>query len=166
MCIRDSFEGVGSYLNNILADTLAVGAFSDEAWYRSWTVFYWAWWIAWAPFTGSFIARISKGRTISEFIKGVILLPAGFSVIWFAIFGTLGIEQGLDLAKEAIASTSTALFVVLEQYPLGVFMSIVIFILICTFFITSANSATFVLGCTVKRVPCSPRRRACSSGAF
>ncbi len=144
--LNNLFEGVGSYLNNILADTLAVGAFSDEAWYRSWTVFYWAWWIAWAPFTGSFIARISKGRTISEFIKGVILLPAGFSVIWFAIFGTLGIEQGLDLAKEAIASTSTALFVVLEQYPLGVFMSIVIFILICTFFITSANSATFVLG--------------------
>lgn len=144
--LNNMLEGLGGYLNDFMGNTFSVGTFSDLEWYRTWTIFYWAWWIAWAPFTGSFVARISKGRTIGEFIKGVILLPAGFSVIWFSIFGTLGIEQGLDLAKEAIVSTSTSLFVVLEQYPLGVFMSVVIFVLICTFFITSANSATFVLG--------------------
>ncbi|WP_312637270.1 BCCT family transporter [Oscillibacter sp.] len=144
--LNNMMEGLGAYLNNLVGYSFAVGAFSDQSWYKGWTIFYWAWWIAWAPFTGSFIARISRGRTIGEFVRGVMLLPAGFSVIWFSVFGTLGLHVDLETAKLAVASTSTALFTILKQYPLGVPVSVVIFVLICTFFITSANSATYVLG--------------------
>lgn len=139
-------EGTGYYLNNIISNSMAVGSFTDLKWYQGWTIFYWAWWVAWAPFTGSFVARISKGRTIGEFVRGVMLLPAGFSLIWFAVFGTLGMELDMAVVKQAVASTSTALFVVMAKYPLGTVISMIIFVLICTFFITSANSATFVLG--------------------
>ena len=144
--LNNFMEGTGAYLSGLIENTFSVGAFKGEEWYRKWTIFYWAWWIAWAPFTGSFIARISKGRTIGEFIKGVMLLPAGFSIIWFSVFGTLGLRLDFETVKESIASTSTALFVVLDKYPLGTIISVVMFVLICTFFITSANSATYVLG--------------------
>lgn len=139
-------EGIGAYLSGIVKNTFEVGAFGDADWYKSWTTFYWAWWIAWAPFTGSFIARISRGRTIGQFVKGVMFIPAGFSVIWFAIYGTLGMKCDISIIKEAVSSTSTALFLVLKEYPLGMIVSVVMFVLICTFFITSANSATYVLG--------------------
>ena len=157
--LNNLMEGTGAYLSSIISNTFAVGAFGDSAWYRSWTIFYWAWWISWAPFTGSFIARISRGRTISEFIKGVLLLPAGFSLIWFSVFGTLGMRLDFQVAKEAISSTSTALFTVLKHYPLGVLISVVIFVLICTFFITSANSATYVLGMYSEEGTLSPTNR-------
>ena len=139
-------EGAGAYLSSLLSMTTEVGAFGDEGWYRTWTVFYWAWWIAWAPFTGSFIARISRGRTIGEFIKGVMFLPAVFSVIWFTVFGTLGMRLDISVVKEAIKSTSTALFVVLQQYPLGTVLCAVMALLIFTFLVTASNSATYVLG--------------------
>ena len=113
-------------------------------------MFYWAWWIAWAPFSGLFIARISKGRTIKEFVAGVLLLPAGASFVWFAIFGTMGInvgeKVGVEAAAEIASNTSTALFSVLEHYPLTTILSVIVVVLLCTFFITSANSATYVLG--------------------
>jgi glycine betaine transporter len=144
--LNNLVEGTGAYLSSLVSNTFAVGAFGDAPWYKSWTTFYWAWWIAWAPFTGSFVARISKGRTIGEFVKGVMLIPAAFSIIWFAIYGTLGMQTDLSVMKEAVASTSTALFIVLQHYPLGFIISIILFVLICTFFITSANSATYVLG--------------------
>lgn len=139
-------ESIGGYFQNFAQNTLAIGAFKDEGWYGGWTVFYWAWWIAWAPFSAIFIARISKGRTIKEFVTGVLLVPALASFLWFGVFGTLGINQGLDVAQEAIKSTSTALFVVLQHYPLGSAISLIVVLLLCTFFVTSADSATFVLG--------------------
>lgn len=157
--LNNMMEGLGVYFNNLISNSFAVGAFSDGAWYRSWTIFYWAWWVSWAPFTGSFIARISRGRTIGEFIRGVMLLPAGFSVIWFSVFGTLALNLDFETAKAAVASTSTALFTVLKQYPLGVPISIVIFVLICTFFITSANSATYVLGMYSEEGTLSPSNK-------
>ena len=112
-----------------------MGAFSENpSWYGTWTVFYWAWWIAWAPFTGGFIARISKGRTIQEFIAGVLLLPAGASFIWFAIFGTMGInvgnQVGLEAVKEMVADTSTTLFLVLQHYPLATILSVIVVVLL------------------------------------
>ena len=79
------------------------------------TIFYWAWWIAWAPFTGAFIARISKGRTIKEFITGVMLVPAFASFIWFSVFGAMGINQGATVGAEAIKSTYTAFFVIMSN---------------------------------------------------
>lgn len=151
--IINSFTvSLGNYSQNILSDSLSIGAYSDNTWANKWTVFYWAWWIAWAPFVGTFIARISKGRTIKEFILGVIAAPAVASFIFFSIFGNLGIDlyfgKGMKLLSiQNIASdVSTAFFAVLNNYNLGFLISIITIILLITFFITSANSATFVLG--------------------
>lgn len=144
--LNNIVESTGLYLQNFAYNTFATGAFKDGDWYGGWTIFYWAWWIAWAPFSGIFIARISKGRTIKEFITGVLLVPALASFIWFGVFGALGMNLGLDIANEAIKNTSTALFVVLREYPFGAAISFVVVILLSTFFITSADSATFVLG--------------------
>lgn len=138
------FQGIGMYVKDVIVD---INPFGKSEWYGSWTIFYWAWWIAWAPFVGTFIARISKGRTIREFVAGVLLAPALASFIWFATFGSTAINAGIEVAKEAIGKTETALFVVMEQYgSMGNIISIVTIILLCTFFVTSADSATFVLG--------------------
>ena len=144
--INSALEGTGLYLGELLQHTLEIGAFENSEWYGGWTIFYWAWWIAWAPFTATFIARISKGRTIKEFCLGIVFIPALVSIAWFSIFGILGTNMGLGIATEAIENTSTALFVVLENYSGGYAISIIVIVLLCTFFITSADSATFVLG--------------------
>ena len=143
-------EGLGQYLNNFVIDSLHLNIVGDNGWVNGWTVFYWAWWIAWAPFVGSFIARISKGRTIREFVMGVIIAPAVASFIWFAIFGGMGVDMIEKMGMEALAalpaSPETALFIVYQQYPMAAVLSGITLLLLCTFFITSANSATFVLG--------------------
>ncbi len=138
------FKGMGLYAVDIVKD---INPFGKPEWYGWWTVFYWAWWIAWAPFVGTFIARISRGRTIREFIFGVLLAPAIASLFWFATFGTTAMELGLDVATNAIAKTETALFVVMGHYGnIGFIISVIAILLLCTFFVTSADSATFVLG--------------------
>jgi len=143
-------EALGAYFTLFFADSLSYSIGGDNSWINSWTVFYWAWWIAWAPFVGSFIARISKGRTIREFIGGVIVAPALTSLVWFAIFGGIGIDysmkMGLEAVKPLMAKPETALFAVYNQLPLGMVLSVITLVLLGTFFITSANSATFVLG--------------------
>lgn len=139
-------NGLGFYVNQFIQDSLRIEAFGDNSWIGGWRIFYWAWWIAWAPFVGTFIARISKGRTIREFVLGVIFVPAIASFIWFAAFGTLGMNLGTEVATRAVQVTETALFVVLQQYPLSAVISLIAVVLLGTFFITSANSATFVLG--------------------
>ncbi len=139
-------NGLGNYLQNLVSDSFAIDPFGDSAWIGGWTIFYWAWWIAWAPFVGTFIARISRGRTIREFVMGVLLAPTIASFLWFSVFGATGVNAGVDVATEAIQSTSTAFFVVMSQYPLGSVISFVAVCLLCTFFVTSADSATFVLG--------------------
>lgn len=138
-------ESVGVYLFTFFESAFEIGAYSESKWFGSWTLFYHAWWIAWAPFSATFIARISKGRTIKEFVIGVLLAPTIASIIWFSIFGTLGVNLGLDVAKDAIVNTSTALFVVLDYYPFSIIISSVAVVLLCTFFITSADASTFVL---------------------
>lgn len=139
-------EGIGVYFRDLAQNSFQLGAFGGTSWYGAWTIFYWAWWIAWAPFTGTFIARISKGRTIKEFVTGVLLVPTLASFIWFAVFGGMGFNLGSEIAAEAIQSTSTAFFVVMREYPMGSAMSLIAIVLLFTFFVTSANSATFVLG--------------------
>ena len=139
-------EGIGLYLKNLIPDSFAIGAFENNEWYGSWTIFYWAWWVAWAPFCGSFIARISRGRTIREFVAGVLIVPAILSFMWFSIFGGMGLNLGTKVAELAAANKDTACFVVFSEYPLGMILSGITIILVATFFITSANSATFVLG--------------------
>jgi transporter, betaine/carnitine/choline family len=149
--LNNFIAGLGAYLSGIINDSLNINTYGDNSWVQNWRVFYWAWWIAWAPFVGIFIARISKGRTIREFIIGVVLAPSLGSLLWFAIFGTLGIhlgELGL-IAKETLegvaAAPETGIFIVFSKYPLGMLLSIITMILVCTFFVTSANSGTFVL---------------------
>ncbi len=146
MIINAFTNSLGLYLSTVVRESFQIDPFGDNQWYGWWTIFYWAWWIAWAPFVGTFIARISRGRTIKEFVGGVLLAPTLASFIWFAVFGTMGINTGLEVAKEAIKSTSTAYFVVMDQYPMGFAISLVTVVLLTTFFVTSADSATFVLG--------------------
>ncbi|WP_026478279.1 glycine betaine uptake BCCT transporter [Alkaliphilus transvaalensis] len=146
LIINSLTEGIGMYLGEFIRDSFHIEAFGNGEWFGGWTIFYWAWWIAWAPFVGTFIARISKGRTIKEFVGGVLLAPTLASFIWFAVFGSSAINLGTEIANEAIQSTPTAFFVIMNNYPLGGFISIVAVTLLCTFFVTSADSATFVLG--------------------
>lgn len=135
----------GDYVNNFVSESFAINPFGDNSWLGSWTIFYWSWWIAWGPFVGTFIARISKGRTIKEFVLGVIVAPSMVSFIWFSIFGSLGLNLDAGIINKAKEVTETALFVVLGEYPFGMFFSIIAICLLCTFFITSANSGIFVL---------------------
>jgi glycine betaine transporter len=136
---------IGDYVNNFVRDSFSINPFGDKSWLGSWTIFYWAWWIAWGPFVGTFIARISKGRTIREFVLGVILAPSLVSFIWFTVFGSLGLNLDAGIVGEAIKSTETALFTVFSHYPFGMVLSIIALCLLVTFFITSANSGVFVL---------------------
>ena len=143
-------NGIGQYIQNFFSDSLMMMPYGDDSWNGSWRIFYWAWWIAWA-FCGSFIARISKGRTIREFVLGVMLAPALGSILWFAIMGSLPLHlfstgaMSLEELSTLSATPETALFVVMAKYPLGTILCVVSLVLLCTFFITSANSGTFVL---------------------
>lgn len=143
--------GIGEYVNNLISDSLLLSGYGNNGWAFAWRIFYWAWWIAWAPFVGIFIARISRGRTIREFIAGVVLVPAIGSIIWFAVFGSMGLTQGTQgvLTPEQLDAIAAApelgLFSVLEHVPIGFILSLIAIVLLCTFFITSANSGTFVL---------------------
>lgn len=144
-------NGLGQYVGDFIPDAMKVSAYGDNSWLGSWRLYYWAWFIAWAPFVGVFVARISKGRTIREFVSGVVLVPAIASCVWGAVFGNLGINLGekgllpLDVLKEAVATPETGLFVVLREYPLGFILSIVAIVSLCAFFVTSANSGVYVL---------------------
>jgi glycine betaine transporter len=142
---------IGNYMQNLPSMSFKLSPFEQNNWSQSWTIFYWAWWIAWAPFVGTFIARISKGRTIREFIIGVLAVPTLVGGLWFSVFGgsAIYLERFKNVAIMEMMNVSgmeTALFYVLEHFPLGTIMSGLAIILICTFFVTSADSATFVLG--------------------
>ena len=144
-------NGMGQYIGNFIPTALKINSYSDNSWFGSWRLFYWAWFIAWAPFVGVFVARISKGRTIREFVLGVVLVPTIASCIWGAVFGNLGINLGekglmaIEKLQEAVATPEVGLFVVLGQYPLGFILSLVALVSLCAFFVTSANSGVYVL---------------------
>lgn len=142
-------QTLGGYVQNILEMSLRLTPIQRDPWIGSWTIFYWAWWISWSPFVGTFIARISKGRTVKEFILGVVLMPSMFSFIWFSVLGgtalNMEILQGLDVSSPIFEDISTGLFVMLSYLPMGNIVSLVSIVLIGTFFVTSADSATFVL---------------------
>lgn len=140
-------EATGNYIYDFIRMSFLTGANDAhlQAWTQQWTIFYWSWWIAWAPFVGIFVARISKGRTIREFVFYVILIPTLFSTIWFTVFGCL--STGAAQKNPAIASLpiEQMLFATFDQYPLKKLLSVLAIILIFSFFITSADSASFVL---------------------
>ncbi|MED3726194.1 BCCT family transporter [Priestia filamentosa] len=142
-------DTLGSYIQNLPRMSFRLSPLNEEnrGWIDSWTIYYWAWWIAWSPFVGLFIARVSKGRSIREFVFGVLFVPAIVSMLWFAVFGTSAIDvQQKGLATLQNLPTENVLFGTLQQFPLGTIAIIVGLCLIGTFFITSADSATFVLG--------------------
>ena len=125
------------------------GVNSEKNWQNSWTVFYWAWWISWSPFVGIFIARISKGRTLKEFILGVLLVPTILTFLWLTVFGGSAIYQSL-IGNTAITdavndNVATAIYFLLEQYPFTTLLSILTVILVASFFVTSSDSGSFVV---------------------
>ncbi|ANU23842.1 glycine betaine uptake BCCT transporter [Planococcus donghaensis] len=141
-------DTIGTYFQNFVEMSFRAAPIDGEnrAWIDGWTIFYWAWWISWAPFVGIFIARVSRGRTIRQFLLGVLLLPTFISFLWFAAFGTTAIDvqnSGVDLTS---LLTEETLFAVFNELPFGVLLSVIAVFLITTFFVTSADSATFVLG--------------------
>ncbi|MDV6373786.1 glycine betaine uptake BCCT transporter [Deinococcus arenicola] len=149
--LLDTFTtSVGGYVQDLINLSTRLTPFTGATWVGGWTIFYWAWWIAWAPFVGLFIARVSRGRTIKEFILGVLGVPALVSFVWFSVFGGTALHDALagDTAVTTAtnADISTALFAMLQGLPLGGVLTGVATLLIASFFITSADSATYVLG--------------------
>ncbi|MFP3668795.1 BCCT family transporter [Priestia sp. SIMBA_032] len=142
-------DTIGAYLQNLVTMSFRIAPLNEEhrKWINGWTIFYWAWWIAWSPFVGIFIARVSKGRTIREFVVCVLLIPSLIGFIWFATFGSAGMLLEHDgIASISKLATEESLFGVFANYPMGTTLSILAIILIGTFFITSADSGTYVLG--------------------
>lgn len=154
---------VGSYLSGLVSLSTRTAAFSDASWLGQWTIFYWAWWISWAPFVGTFIARISRGRTIRQFIIGVLLVPSGASAVWFAVMGGSAIrlqQRGADLASGLSPEhAEQALFGLLDALPLATISSVVAMVLVAIYFVTGADSASIVLGTLSSRGAIRPRRR-------
>lgn len=143
-------QNFGLYLDHFVMRTFTLYAYQPRAWMADWTLFYWAWWIAWSPFVGMFIARISRGRTIREFVVGVLFVPAAFTFLWMTVFGNTAIALDLGGASGGIASAvrdnlSTALFKFLEYLPGAGFTSTLAIILVGVFFVTSADSGALVI---------------------
>jgi choline/glycine/proline betaine transport protein len=140
----------GHYLQNLLTlgswtETYA----QDASWQGSWTVFYWSWWIAWSPFVGMFIARISRGRTVREFVLGVLIVPTILTFVWITTFGGSAIYEtlfvGTRIVDAANANVATALFELLAGYPLASVSALVAIFLVFIFFITSSDSGSLVI---------------------
>jgi glycine betaine transporter len=155
-------NAIGDYFSNMMGMSLVMTPYTGEDWVERWTIFYWAWGLSWAPFVGSFIARISRGRTIREFVLGVIGMPVMLSILWFATFGGtalyLELFEGAAIGDAVVTEMSSALFATLGQLPGAQALGIAMLVLIILFVITSANSATFVLGMFTSRGVLSPSR--------
>ncbi len=141
---------LGNYLTEFVRMSLRMTPFRDSEWVGEWTVFYWAWWISWSPFVGLFIARVSRGRTIREFVIGTVIAPSLAAFVWFSVFGGTALHmeiwQSLPMAQAVQENLSTALFTMLGQMPLGLIMSVIATVLVLVFFVTSGDSAILVLG--------------------
>lgn len=148
---RGIFESFGSYIQSLPELALWNDTLADTGWQSSWTVFYWAWTITWSPFVGIFIARISRGRTIRQFVIGVLAIPSAFSVIWFGVFGYASFDiefnKGGGLVDRVVGDGDIpgALFAFLEHYPLSGVVSVIAIILVIIFFVTSVDSAALVV---------------------
>ncbi|GAA2656340.1 MULTISPECIES: BCCT family transporter [Streptomyces] len=153
-------SSVGGYLSELVPMASRTGAFTDSKWLGAWTIFYWAWWLSWAPFVGTFIARISRGRTIREFLIGVLLVPSGATVIWFCVMGGTAIRLdstgAVDFAVKIKDGTEASLFAMLDALPLSTVTSWVAMVLVMTYFVTSADSASLVMGSLTSRGSLDP----------
>lgn len=148
--LQSLMQNVGGYLSDLVSRTFKLYVFESSDWVGNWTIFYWAWWLSWSPFVGSFIARISRGRTIREFIAGAMLIPTAFTLLWMTVFGDTALhlilyENVTSLADVVKADYAMALFAFLEHFPFSSFISAVAVIMIFIFFVTSADSASLVI---------------------
>ena len=137
-----------AYIENIIPLSNPHGR-EDQAWLHGWTVFYWAWWISWSPFVGMFIARVSKGRTVREFITAVLIVPTTVTIIWMSVFGGMAIDQIVNnigtLGSEGLTDVSLAMFQMFDALPFGTLLSIIAVVLVLVFFITSSDSGSLVI---------------------
>jgi choline/glycine/proline betaine transport protein len=148
--ILNSFiQNTGSYVSHLLTWSTWGESYAQGQWQNSWTVFYWGWWIAWSPFVGTFIARISKGRTIRQFILGVLIVPTIVTCLWISAFGSVSILEVMNgntaIADAVQNDVSTALFVFLETIPFTEAISVLAIVLVTSFFITSSDSGSLVV---------------------
>ncbi|MFC5988938.1 BCCT family transporter [Marinicrinis lubricantis] len=140
---------VGDYITNFVQYSLRLTPYKGGTWIRDWTIFYWAWAIAWSPFVGAFVARVSRGRTIREFILGVMVIPPAIACLWIATFGGTALwndlNRGTGIAEAVHADLTAALFETYHHLPLTTLLSVLSLLLIFTFLVTSADSATYIL---------------------
>lgn len=155
---------MGDYITNFVQYSLRMTPYRGGTWVRDWTIFYWAWAIAWSPFVGAFVARVSRGRTIREFIIGVLVIPPAIACVWIATFGGMALYEDLRNAAGIAAivdkDVALALFAAYEHLPLTDIMSILSIVLIFTFLVTSADSATYILASMTERGTLTPSTRA------
>jgi len=139
---------ISGYAENFLALSNPHGR-EDEAWMHGWTVFYWAWWISWSPFVGMFIARISKGRTVREFMTAVLIVPTMVTVLWMSVFGGQAIDQVINgvgsLGENGLTSVPLAMYEMFEALPFSNVLSVIAIVLVMVFFITSSDSGSLVI---------------------
>ncbi|MXO65209.1 BCCT family transporter [Altericroceibacterium endophyticum] len=142
-------QNIGTYLGSVVSRTFRMYAYEPNPWLADWTLFYWGWWIAWSPFVGMFIARISHGRTIREFVGGVLLVPSLFTFLWMTVFGNTAISLDMagvaPIAKTVADNLPIALFETLYALPWGTVTSFIATLLVITFFVTSADSGALVI---------------------
>ncbi|WP_417368881.1 BCCT family transporter [Flavobacterium beibuense] len=157
-------EGIGNYINNFFNLTFSTHVYEEETlpWFYNWTILYWAWWISWSPYVGLFIAKISKGRTIKEFISAVLILPTLFNFIWMSVFGNSAIWFDLHNAKGALSrladNPDALMFRFLEYLPFPAIVSFLVIAIIIIFFVTSADSGIFVMNSiATKNAKISPK---------
>lgn len=140
---------IGDYISNFIQYSLRLQPYQGGTWVNDWTIFYWAWTISWSPFVGAFVARVSKGRTIREFIFGVMIIPPLFAMLWIAVLGGTALysdlNNGTAIAEAVNADVTSALFVTMETLPFSTILSVLAIILVITFLVTSADSATYIL---------------------
>jgi choline/glycine/proline betaine transport protein len=149
VALRSIIEYSGHYLLTIGRQGFWSSLGGSTKWQGDWTLFYWGWWIAWSPFVGMFVARISRGRTIREFVLGVLLLPTAVTCVWFCVFGGIGLDRvtaGDDVLASAVRDNfPVAIFVFFNSFPLTTLLSIVGVVIIVVFFVTSSDSASLVI---------------------
>jgi choline/glycine/proline betaine transport protein len=142
-------QNAGSYVEHITALATWTESYQQTNWQHSWTLFYWAWWIAWSPFVGMFIARVSYGRTLREFVLGVLLVPTLLTLVWMSVFGGAAMHEELvgggGIASAVQDDVATALFVLLERFPIAFATQFIAVVVVVTFFVTSSDSGSLVI---------------------
>ncbi len=164
--LREWVQSIGNYIQTYIGLSFNVSAFqgaAGEAWQAAWTSFYWGWWISWAPFVGIFIARISRGRTVRQFVMGVIIVPTLVTILWFSVLGGSALyieltDPGALTQPDGTVDLNTALFQMLEYIPGTSVLTVGVLVLITVFFVTSSDSGALVMGMIATGGQINPRR--------